>query len=159
MRHWRKSTWALLLWCALIIVWVFAGVAASNCESEQYSEACEAGAGIGVLLVLFIGFVGFLFFSIIWFMTRPKNRQCPACGHDAKKGVMRCAHCGFDFASAVQVPVGMMSPGAANWSTPQAVAGQWAPDPYRRHELRYWDGSRWTQHVSSQGTTGLDRID
>ncbi|WP_158220548.1 DUF2510 domain-containing protein [Kineosporia sp. A_224] len=25
---------------------------------------------------------------------------------------------------------------------------QWAPDPYRRHELRYWDGSQWTEHVS-----------
>ena len=25
---------------------------------------------------------------------------------------------------------------------------QWAPDPYRRHELRYWDGAQWTEHVS-----------
>lgn len=25
---------------------------------------------------------------------------------------------------------------------------QWAPDPYRRHELRYWDGVQWTEHVS-----------
>jgi hypothetical protein len=27
----------------------------------------------------------------------------------------------------------------------------WHPDPYRTHELRYFDGSSWTEHVSDQG--------
>lgn len=30
-------------------------------------------------------------------------------------------------------------------------APQWAPDPHRRAELRYWDGASWTNHVSSGG--------
>ena len=30
------------------------------------------------------------------------------------------------------------------------------PDPTARHQLRYWDGNEWTEHVSDDGTTGLD---
>lgn len=32
----------------------------------------------------------------------------------------------------------------------------WHPDPFGRHELRYWDGVRWTEHVSSRGPQGTD---
>jgi hypothetical protein len=32
----------------------------------------------------------------------------------------------------------------------------WHPDPYRRHELRWWDGAAWSEHVSDQGRTGVD---
>lgn len=32
----------------------------------------------------------------------------------------------------------------------------WYPDPYGRHELRYWDGEVWTDHVSSHGTQSSD---
>lgn len=32
----------------------------------------------------------------------------------------------------------------------------WQPDPFGRHELRYWDGSSWTAHVSDAGVTGSD---
>ena len=35
----------------------------------------------------------------------------------------------------------------------------WYPDPGRRFELRYWDGSRWTEHVASAGTQSVDPID
>lgn len=34
----------------------------------------------------------------------------------------------------------------------------WFADPGRRHELRYWDGQRWTEHVSDHGTQGVDPI-
>ncbi|WP_116449441.1 PH domain-containing protein [Blastococcus litoris] len=34
----------------------------------------------------------------------------------------------------------------------------WLPDPTGMHELRYWDGSSWTEHVSDQGTTGQDPL-
>lgn len=27
----------------------------------------------------------------------------------------------------------------------------WYPDPFGRHERRYWDGGRWTDHVASRG--------
>jgi Protein of unknown function (DUF2510) len=38
-----------------------------------------------------------------------------------------------------------------------APAG-WFADPGRRHELRYWDDQRWTEHVSDRGTQGVDPI-
>ncbi|MCW2798688.1 MAG: hypothetical protein JWQ70_160 [Aeromicrobium sp.] len=34
----------------------------------------------------------------------------------------------------------------------------WYPDPTRRHELRYWDGSQWTDHVASAGVAGTDPV-
>jgi TIR domain/Protein of unknown function (DUF2510) len=38
---------------------------------------------------------------------------------------------------------------------PDAHAG-WYPDPSRRFELRYWDGSHWTEHVSTGGRQAAD---
>lgn len=35
-------------------------------------------------------------------------------------------------------------------------APNWYPDPFGRHELRYYDGSRWTEHVSSHGRQSID---
>lgn len=43
----------------------------------------------------------------------------------------------------------------------------WYPDPMGRHQLRYWDGTAWTEHVSTNGVQasdplhpkGLDRVD
>ncbi|TMK53496.1 MAG: DUF2510 domain-containing protein [Actinobacteria bacterium] len=32
----------------------------------------------------------------------------------------------------------------------------WYPDPSGRHEHRYWDGSRWTEHVASHGRQSVD---
>jgi hypothetical protein len=32
----------------------------------------------------------------------------------------------------------------------------WQADPFGRHELRYWDGSAWTAHVSDAGVTATD---
>jgi uncharacterized protein YxjI len=44
----------------------------------------------------------------------------------------------------------MSEPGA-----PQPPAS-WHPDPFGRHELRYWDGAQWTEHVSSHGRQSTD---
>lgn len=56
--------------------------------------------------------------------------------------------------------VGAMNSAIPQLSQPGAqassVAAQWAPDPYSRYELRYWDGWRWTEHVSTQGAVYRD---
>jgi hypothetical protein len=39
-----------------------------------------------------------------------------------------------------------------------APPGAWMPDPSARHELRWWDGSRWTENVSDGGRTGVDAL-
>ncbi len=46
-----------------------------------------------------------------------------------------------------------MSPGMS--STP----ANWYPDPMGRHQLRYWDGVKWTEHVSNNATTAIDHLD
>ena len=38
----------------------------------------------------------------------------------------------------------------------QTPAADWYPDPLGRHELRYWDGGTWTEHVSSHGRQSTD---
>jgi hypothetical protein len=98
MRRWRKMTWVVLLWCAAIIAWAIAtGSAASKNCGTLSQDTCNAAGGLGVALVLFIGFFGFVFLALIWFMTRPRTRPCPRCGEDVKKGRMECKKCGFDF--------------------------------------------------------------
>ena len=37
-----------------------------------------------------------------------------------------------------------------------SVAAGWLADPGGAHELRYWDGSAWTDHVSDQGVAAVD---
>lgn len=39
-----------------------------------------------------------------------------------------------------------------------AQAGAWHPDPHGRHELRYWDGTVWTDHVSDDGQVSTDPV-
>jgi hypothetical protein len=34
---------------------------------------------------------------------------------------------------------------------------EWLPDPSGRHELRWWDGHHWTEHVSDGGVTAVDQ--
>lgn len=35
-------------------------------------------------------------------------------------------------------------------------AGGWHPDPGGRHQLRWWDGHRWTEHVHNNGINSID---
>ena len=38
------------------------------------------------------------------------------------------------------------------------VAAGWYADPQQRHELRYWDGTGWTNHVADRGVAGTDPV-
>ena len=39
-----------------------------------------------------------------------------------------------------------------------STVGQWAADPYNRHQFRYWDGARWTHHVQNDGVAAIDPV-
>lgn len=41
---------------------------------------------------------------------------------------------------------------------PSTTPAAWAPDPHGRYELRYWDGTAWTGHVSTGGVQTTDPI-
>jgi hypothetical protein len=55
--------------------------------------------------------------------------------------------------SNVTTPVASGAPSA---STP-AVPANWYPDPSKRYELRYWNGTAWTEHVATGGVQSTDQ--
>lgn len=105
--RWRKMTWVLNLWNLLFLIWVIAAIAggasdSADCDTTVLTQAnCDAaadvGTGIGVALVIVLWFIGFIVLSLAWLMSRPRHRQCPACGHDVKKGLTSCKKCGHSF--------------------------------------------------------------
>jgi hypothetical protein len=102
-------TWTTIVWCVLMAIWIIVALASAdptgNCTHDAYKGACEAGSevgtGIGVVALWFVWFFGFVVLSLIWFMTRPSGRECPACGDRVKRGRTVCPNCQFDFAAAV----------------------------------------------------------
>ena len=57
--------------------------------------------------------------------------------------------------AAAAVAPAAAAPAAAPAPTPAVPAG-WYADPAGRFELRYWDGSTWTEHVSRTGQQFTD---
>jgi ribosomal protein L37AE/L43A len=110
--HWRKATWAVVIWTVLMATWIASGVSAtsSNCTGKTGNDlaVCQTGtavgAGIGVTLIFLIWFIGFVVFSLIWLMSRPDRRLCPVCGEQVKKGLTVCPKCGYNFAATLSQP-------------------------------------------------------
>ena len=51
-----------------------------------------------------------------------------------------------------------MDPTITSAPSHAAPVANWYPDPGGKHELRYWDGGQWTEHVSSHGRQGTDPL-
>jgi hypothetical protein len=107
----RKATWVLIIFNVLMLIWVISGIASvgggscNGLDQATCNAAKDIGGGIGVALLIVLWFIGFVVLGLVWLMSKPKNRQCPRCGHDVKKGLMICKSCNFDFAQATaQVP-------------------------------------------------------
>ena len=114
MRPWRKMTWVLVVWCVLVVgaavTVVILGVLTSNtyCTTQNGLVSCTTlsnGTIIAVviaidLLVFLVGFIGFLFFAAIWWMSSRHERGCPLCGERVDTGHIQCLGCGFDFEAA-----------------------------------------------------------
>ncbi len=49
-------------------------------------------------------------------------------------------------------------PTESNAELPPPPVGGWWSDPTGRHERRYWDGSRWTEHVMDGDTPAVDPV-
>ena len=71
VKYWRKMTWALVLWSAGIVVFMFVG-----------GPGISSGA---------IGVVGLIALVILWFMTRPLWRS----GHGASFRQVRAVDAPF----------------------------------------------------------------
>lgn len=122
-------TWAILIFSVLMLVWIVAGVASNPSVSDAEIADCteggffteaqcrdtleaagDVGTGIGVGLLVMLWIVGFLFLSIIWFMSRRRGRICPHCGEDVKKGRTTCKDCGYDFTIGGKPPAEPVAP-------------------------------------------------
>ena len=57
-----------------------------------------------------------------------------------------------------KITVVAATPAGSPAATPAGSPAGWHRDPAQRHELRYWDGTRWTEHVSDTGRAGVDPL-
>jgi hypothetical protein len=85
MKRWRKTTWAIIAWSTLMVVWMIGGgISASHKAAEQCAhpyplttqeclDASHAGAGIGIGLLIVLWFIGFVVLGFVWFMTKPRE--------------------------------------------------------------------------------------
>jgi hypothetical protein len=48
--------------------------------------------------------------------------------------------------------------GSPHLPPPPLLDPAWYPDPTGRYEARYWDGRKWTSHISHYGATGNDPL-
>ena len=76
----------------------------------------------------------------------------PAVSYEPAPAASEPAGWGAVSEAAVVAPVAQVAAPAAVATTP---AG-WYPDPSGRFEMRYWDGTAWTEHVSRQGQQYTD---
>jgi hypothetical protein len=77
MPHWRKTSWVIVIWTALFVLWLVGGVNAANqvpVGSSAEAAGRAIGTGIGVSLIIGLWFIGFIVLSLIWFMTRPRGQ-------------------------------------------------------------------------------------
>ena len=105
--HWRKMTWAVLIFNLIMLIWLITGIAsashASNCGSlsaQTCQAATDVGAGIGAFVIIVIWALGDVILGVLWLVTRGSRRDCPVCGMKVKRGLTKCVSCGHDFRGA-----------------------------------------------------------
>ena len=118
-----------------------------------------------------IGFLSWLICLILWLVASSQARKKlaaggygPAPGHPGGYGygygpAPGASAAGPPAGSGYHPGYGVPLPGpaaTAPGTAPGASPPGWHPDPGGRHQYRYWDGSRWTEHVSDHGQAGTD---
>jgi hypothetical protein len=103
-------------------------------------------------------------------LTEIQSGSCTASGSLAVQGIdMIKRQRKFDLYGAFRLGHGvpLLEPAPSNDPVEPVVIpkpdaprtpGAWYPDPTRRYESRWWDGSRWTKHVAANGRTMTDPL-
>ncbi|MDA2960110.1 MAG: DUF2510 domain-containing protein [Actinomycetota bacterium] len=141
----------------------FTSVSVSSYEAATLSDALNAHAADGwsVVQIVPAGTV------IVAYLSRPTTGASTAAATTTMTATAAVAATPAATASATPVvdapapapapAVEPMAAAAAPAPAPaDAVPAGWYPDPSSRFELRYWDGTRWTEHVSRGGQQSTD---
>ena len=99
---------------------------------------------VTLLSIVFVAIFGTLLSIVAWSPRLSPGR------HRDVAGVSE-----YDEGGLYESPELGASPGAAKTRTPTALTA-WLPDPTGRNELRYFDGSGWTEHVANTGVISTD---
>ncbi len=109
--------------------------------------------GVGILLGLAMSVMG----AVLMPFMNTLTFRCADCGSVQKiknseyKALVRDTAAGQAVADVQQSAVG----DNANPVPPTPEAG-WKADPTGRHEMRFWDGAAWTDHVTDAGVPSAD---
>jgi Protein of unknown function (DUF2510) len=116
----------IALWLGVIAFWILAIVDIARRPEWQFRLAGQEKV-LWLLLTIFVGVIAFVY----WFVIRKKV-----------VAVEQAAAAGM-IAPWQMAPGGWSAGAGSSWVPPG-----WHPDPSGTHHLRYWDGLRWTEHVS-----------
>lgn len=136
----RKATWLVIAWNGIVLGGgaLLISQARGTVNGEYSPTLTAAGQGVMFLFLFVVWLIGFLVTGLIWLMSRPKRRLCPACGRSVKSGEVVCKRCGFDFRMAQPTPVYPAGPPPGWGLPPQQVPpgwGQQAPPPWGQQQL------------------------
>lgn len=95
----RVFTWVILAINAIFLIWIIGGVAT---RPDPTDTAANVGTAIGAGLIIGLWVAADVILGILWLITKPSTRDCPACGRAVKRGQMECKGCGYDFAHAAR---------------------------------------------------------
>ena len=85
-----------------------------------------------------------------------KKKSAATLASEAKAAADATALVLAEIASNPAIEASAPPPPPPDAPPPPAIPASWTPDPTGRHELRYWDGLAWTEHVSDAGVQSTD---
>jgi hypothetical protein len=65
---------------------------------------------------------------------------------------------GATSAPTTSAPASVAAPASASIGDTPNVPADWHKDPSGRFELRYWNGTAWTEHVATGGKQSIDPV-
>jgi hypothetical protein len=116
------------------------------------TKSTTAGAIVG--FVILIAVVG----AIVFFAVANARARKSLAVANAELNYLRPENARLQqwLAGYAGTPAGPEAPGS--YPGVPSMPAQWYPDPSGRHELRYWNGTEWTDEVSDMGATSTDPI-
>lgn len=95
--RWRKITWALLVWCVAMVVWLAVVVLQAPTGEHCSNGNCMPAAVSGALPIVVLAIGGFFVLGLAGVASRPPRPPetlCPYCGVDVSADVSECSNCG-----------------------------------------------------------------